>query len=293
MAIATLGLVSCGGNDPDDPVNPKGTKVNITITDITEVTISANVEISDSTAYYCCNVFTAASIANVTDDSLMNAVTAKITNEYLNRYTPEYLVKNGVLFQGNQQLGASGLTPATEFVVVVTVYDVNAKAPTALYKAKATTKSAIDHFQCTCDSAKNEAVDGGGIVPMVYFTITPDDNNMIYIPVFSMKSIVTDATSYYNKCLDDLAQQKLLDSSAKKGKKSLKVNYANSGITAGSEVTVLVAGLNSSAKLITSVQRFDFTVSSIAGSSKPARRAAEAKVAGQLEVPFGMPMVAL
>lgn len=296
MAVATLALVGCGGknngNNGNDPEDPKGPNVTISVLETTDLAVSVNVEISDSTVYYVCSIIPTATIASYTNDSLMKVVTANVT-KYLSQYTPEYLVKNGVLFQGNKELTASTLTPSTEYAVVVITYDVNAKAPKALFKTTATTKAAIDHFKCTCDSAAYVTEEDGTIIPVVYFTITPDDNKMYYVPVFAMKSGITgDVTTYYQKYLSYVAQQGAIAKVVKVGKSSIGVNYAGTDIKHGDEVSCVVAGINTSVQLVTGVQRFDFKVSF--PISAPARRhAPEAKVAAEMEVPFGTPMVAL
>lgn len=293
MAMATLALVGCGnkGNDPEKPEEPEGTKVTINVSKTTDLSISVNVEISDSAAYYCCSIIPSSVIAGYTDDSLMVALTAKIT-KYLSQYTPEYLVKNGVLFQGNkEELTGSGLTPATDYTVVVVTYDVTKKAPIKAFKATASTKAAIDHFQCTCDSAAYVSINDS-IVPVVYFTITPDDNKMYYVPAFAMKASITgDVTTYFNSYLNYINQTGQIGNVVKAGKKSIGVNYAGTDIKTGDEVSVVIAGINTNVQLVTSVQRFDFKVSF--PQLAPTRRAPEAKVAGKIEVPFGTPMVAL
>lgn len=291
MAIATLAMVGC---DKGTGSKEKGAVATITVTETTDIGISVNVQITDTTAYYYCGIIPTATVATFTEDSLMVATTAKIT-QYLGQYTADYLVKNGVLFQGNNDLKASSLTPATEYTIVVITYDVNAKAPIALFKANATTKAAIDHFQCTCDSAVYEIQKDGSEAPVVYFTITPDDDKMYYLPVFTTKSAITsDATTYFKSYLSYVSQMGQLNQLVRQGKKSLKVSYAGIDLTTDNVVSVVVAGLNSqTAQPMTAVQQFNFTVSLPDKKTMPARCAVEAKVADKIEVPFGIQMVAL
>lgn len=290
MAIATLAMVGC--NNETDP-KEKGAVATITVTETTDIAMSVEVSITDTTAYYYCGIIPTATVATFTEDSLMIAATAQIT-QYLGQYTADYLVQKGVLFQGNKELKASSLTPATEYTVVVITYDVNAKTPIALFKANATTKSAINHFQCTCDSAAYVAQKDGSVAPVVYFTITPDDEKMYYLPAFTLKSEVkNDPTTYFKTYMTALSQQQLLGQYIRMGKQSLAVNYANANIASGSEISVVVAGLNASAQLVTAVQQFNFTVSLPDKKTMPARCAVEAKVADKIEVPFGIQMVAL
>ncbi|MCQ2333231.1 MAG: hypothetical protein MJZ88_01300 [Paludibacteraceae bacterium] len=291
MAIATLAMVGC--NNETDP-KEKGAVATITVTETTDIAMSVEVSITDTTAYYYCGVIPAATVATFTEDSLMIAATAQIT-KYLGQYTADYLVQNGVLFQGNKELKASSLTPATEYNVLVITYDVTAKAPIALFKATATTKAAINHFQCTYDSAAYETQQDGSVAPIIYFTITPDDEKMYYLPVFTMKSAITpDAATYFKSYLSYMSQKGQLGQLVKMGKKSVKVNYGDTDFTTDNNVSVVIAGLNSqTAQPMTGVQQFDFKVTFPTKSSAPMQRAPEVKVADKIEAPFAIQMVAL
>ena len=254
MAIATIAMVGC--TNSEEPV-PQPT-AQIVVNTITDISATVDVTISDTNAYYICSFFPTSVAKDMTEDSIKTLLSAQVI-AYLENYTAQYLAKNNVLFQGNKTLSASGMTPNTDYTFALVVIDAVNKVPTEMVCAYDKTKEAMEHFTVTLDSiVYAEGTSAQDTV--IYYTITPDDAITTYVALYTLKATVdkSGATSYFNSYISYYGSY--IYYLLKQGKVSGGVKYTGAGLEDGTVVTVLVAGVNSSASLLTPVYEKDFTI---------------------------------